>query len=92
MRFAVIAGLKAKTGLRIRYLSDMWEEFKFSSYLHAAIPDEKTRLVANLITHYRHEHQKAGKININTFPVCTTKIPMKKQKASTTTGQKTNFA
>lgn len=34
-------------------------EFKFSSYLHAAIPDEKTRLVANLITHYRHEHQKS---------------------------------
>lgn len=34
-------------------------EFKFSSHLHTAIPNEKTRLIANLITHYRHEHQKS---------------------------------
>lgn len=34
-------------------------EFKFSSYLNTAITNEKTRLVANLITHYRHEHQKS---------------------------------
>lgn len=34
-------------------------EFKFSSYLHTAIQNEKTRLIANLITHYRHEHQKS---------------------------------
>lgn len=35
------------------------KEFKFSSYLHTAIQNEKTRLIANLITHYRHEHQKS---------------------------------
>lgn len=34
-------------------------EYKFSEYLHTAISDEKTRLIANLITHYRHEHQKS---------------------------------
>jgi hypothetical protein len=33
------------------------EEFLFSEYLHDVIPNEKTRLIANLITHYRHEHQ-----------------------------------
>lgn len=35
------------------------KEFKFSSHLNVVIPNEKTRLVANLITHYRHEHQKS---------------------------------
>lgn len=34
-------------------------EYKFSEYLHTAISDEKIRLIANLITHYRHEHQKS---------------------------------
>lgn len=33
------------------------QEFIFSSFLHGAIPNEKTRLIANLITHYRHVHQ-----------------------------------
>lgn len=32
-------------------------EFRFSSFLHNQIPNEKTRLIANLITHYRHIHQ-----------------------------------
>ena len=35
------------------------EEFIFSSFLHGAIPNEKTRLIANLITHYRHVHQSS---------------------------------
>jgi hypothetical protein len=33
------------------------EEFLFSEYLQNAIPNPKTRLIANLITHYRHNHQ-----------------------------------
>ena len=32
-------------------------EFVFSAFLDTVIPDEKTRLIANLITHYRHMHQ-----------------------------------
>lgn len=35
------------------------EEFKFSEYLNTAILNPKTRLIANLITHYRHSHQKS---------------------------------
>jgi predicted amidophosphoribosyltransferase len=33
------------------------KEFNFSPYLYTVIPDEKARLIANLITHYRHIHQ-----------------------------------
>lgn len=35
------------------------EIFYFSDYLETAIEDNKTRLIANLVTHYRHEHQKS---------------------------------
>lgn len=33
--------------------------FFFSEFLETAIENNKTRLVANLITHYRHEHQSS---------------------------------
>ena len=39
------------------------EEFLFSEFLNDAIQDTKTRLVANLITHYRHNHQKSWNYN-----------------------------
>jgi hypothetical protein len=32
-------------------------EFIFSEFLNSVIVDEKVRLIANLITHYRHNHQ-----------------------------------
>jgi len=35
------------------------DEFIFSKFLNTAIKNEKTRLIANLITHYRHVHQSS---------------------------------
>lgn len=48
---------KQKNGFSICPLCG--EEFKFSEYLNTAILNPKTRLIANLITHYRHSHQKS---------------------------------
>ena len=53
--------LELDNEIKVKYGSEKCpicgEEFIFSEYLHNAILNPKTRLIANLITHYRHNHQ-----------------------------------